>query len=87
MLAEGAAITPALSGELYQAAYILSRAARDMVVFAFDNSGTSVVYATNPLQRCFRDIFTGLKHASFTPAILGRLGKVRLGIESAPRPL
>jgi len=87
MLAEGAEISPALSGEVFQAAYILSRAARDMVVFAFDNSGTSVVYATHPVQRCFRDIFTGLKHASFTPAILGRLGKARLGVESSPRPL
>jgi Acyl-CoA dehydrogenase, N-terminal domain len=35
----------------------------------------------NPLQRCLRDIFTGLKHGQATPAILGRIGKVRLGLE------
>jgi alkylation response protein AidB-like acyl-CoA dehydrogenase len=87
MLAKGAGISPTFTGEVYQAAYILSRAARDMVTFAFDNSGTSVVYAGHPVQRCFRDIFTGLKHASFTPAILGGLGKARLGIETSPRPL
>jgi hypothetical protein len=32
-------------------------------------------------ERCLRDIFTGLKHAILTPAILGRIGKVRLGLE------
>ena len=63
-----------------QAAQILTRAARDMTVFAFDNSGTGVVLASDPLQRCLRDIFTGLKHASFTPAILTRIGKAKLGL-------
>jgi hypothetical protein len=52
-----------------------------MTVFAFDQAGTTVVHATNPLQRCLRDIFTGLKHGIVTPAILGRIGKVRLGLE------
>jgi len=52
-----------------------------MIVFAFDNAGTTVVLATNPLQRCLRDIFTGLKHAILTLAILGRIGKVRLGLD------
>ena len=52
-----------------------------MTVFAFDNVGTTVVLATHPLQRCLRDIFTGLKHAILTPTILGRIGKVRLGLD------
>jgi indole-3-acetate monooxygenase len=64
-----------------QAAQILARAARDLTVFAFDNAGTNVVLATEPLQRCLRDIFTGLKHAALTPAILARIGKVRLGLD------
>ena len=67
--------------DMMQALQTLTRAARDMTVFAFDNAGTTVVYATNPLQRCLRDIFTGLKHAVVTPAILGRIGKVRLGLD------
>ena len=54
--------------------------AREMVVFAFDYSSTSVVYARQPIQRCLRDIFTGLKHAAFTPSLLSRIGKVRLGL-------
>ena len=67
---------------LSQAAQILTRAARDMTIFAFDNAGTSVVFSDHPLQRCLRDIFAGLKHASFTPAILTRVGKARLGVEA-----
>ena len=52
-----------------------------MTVFAFDHAGTTAVFATHPLQRCLRDIFTGLKHAILTPAILGRIGNVRLGLD------
>jgi alkylation response protein AidB-like acyl-CoA dehydrogenase len=64
-----------------QANQTLARAAREVVIFAFDHASTSAVYARHPLQRCLRDIFTGLKHASFTPTLLGRIGKVRLGLD------
>ncbi len=72
---------------LSQAAQILARASRDATIFAFDNAGTDVVFSDHPLQRCLRDIFTGLKHASFTPAILTRAGKARLGVRAAPARL
>jgi alkylation response protein AidB-like acyl-CoA dehydrogenase len=72
---------PAVGLDLMQAAQTLTRAARDAAVFAFDNAGTTVVYAAHPLQRALRDLFTGLKHGQLTPAILGRIGKVRLGLE------
>jgi alkylation response protein AidB-like acyl-CoA dehydrogenase len=81
-IAERGAPGAALSAETAQAAQTLSRAAREMVIFAFDYSGTSVVMASHPLQRCLRDIFTGLKHAAFTPSILTRVGKSRLGVPS-----
>ena len=73
--------TPTVGLDLMQAAQTLTRAARDAAVFAFDNAGTTVVYANHPLQRALRDLFTGLKHGQLTPAILGRIGKVRLGLE------
>ncbi len=72
--------------EAMQANQTLARASRDMAIFAFDNASTSVVYARHPLQRCLRDIFTGMKHASFTPTLLGRVGKVRLGLEYGGPP-
>ena len=80
-IAKGRELDPDRSFDMMQALQTLARAARDMTVFAFDNAGTTVVYATNPLQRCLRDIFTGMKHGVLTPAILGRIGKVRLGLE------
>jgi alkylation response protein AidB-like acyl-CoA dehydrogenase len=80
-IAEGRGPDPAGALDMQQAAQTLTRAARDMTVFAFDNAGTTVVFSNNPLQRCLRDIFTGLKHGIMTPAILGRIGKVRLGLE------
>lgn len=73
--------TPTVGMDLMLAAQTLTRAARDATVFAFDHAGTTVVYATHPLQRALRDLFTGLKHGQLTPAILGRIGKVRLGLE------
>ena len=64
---------------LTQACQTLARASRDAVVFAFDHAGTSAVYARAPLQRCLRDIFTGLKHPAFTPAFMSLIGKHQLG--------
>jgi alkylation response protein AidB-like acyl-CoA dehydrogenase len=80
-IARGRVPGPASALDAQQAFQILARAARDMTVFAFDSAGTTVVFATNPVQRCLRDIFTGLKHGILTPAILGRIGKVRLGLD------
>jgi len=80
-IARGLVPAPASALDAQQAFQTLARAARDMTVFAFDNAGTTVVLATNPVQRCLRDIFTGLKHGILTPAILGRIGKVRLGLD------
>ena len=78
--AQGRTTTPEEAFELTQACQTLARASRDLVVFAFDYAGTSVVYARAPLQRCLRDIFTGLKHAAFTPAFLSLIGKKQLGV-------
>jgi alkylation response protein AidB-like acyl-CoA dehydrogenase len=72
---------PEVGLELMQAGQTLTRAARDTAVFAFDQGGTTVIYAASPLQRRLRDLFTGLKHGQLTPAVLGRIGKVRLGLE------
>lgn len=81
--AKGRATSSEEGLEVSQACQTLARASRDTVVFAFDYAGTSVIYARQPLQRCLRDIFTGLKHASFTPAFLSRSGRMQLGLPYA----
>jgi alkylation response protein AidB-like acyl-CoA dehydrogenase len=85
--ASGDPTTPDDDLEISQATHTLARAAREMVIFAFDHASTSVVYARAPLQRCLRDIFTGLKHYAFTPSLLGRIGKARLGLPSGMGPV
>ena len=85
--AEGRATRVQARLEVSQACQIRARASRDMVVFAFDYASTSVVYARHPLQRCLRDMFTGQKHAAFTPAYLRLFGKTQLEMPSARRPL
>ncbi len=80
--AEGRIMTPQEGLELSQACLTLAKASRDMVVFAFDHAGTSAVYMRQPLQRCLRDIFTGLKHVAFTPAFMSLVGRQQLGLSS-----
>jgi alkylation response protein AidB-like acyl-CoA dehydrogenase len=79
-IAAHGAPNPLLALDAVQAAQTLTRAARDMTVFAYDHSSTGVILSSDPMQRCLRDIFAGLKHASFTPALLTRVGKARLGL-------
>jgi Acyl-CoA dehydrogenase, C-terminal domain len=78
-IAQGRAPDPVSVLDAQQAFQTLVRAARDMTVFAFDNAGTTVVYATNPLQRCLRDIFTGLNHGILTPRSSGASAKCAWG--------
>jgi alkylation response protein AidB-like acyl-CoA dehydrogenase len=68
-----------LNTDTAQAAQMLTQAARDMAIFAFDYAGTGVIFAANPVQRCLRDIFTGLKHPHFTHSVLTGVGQARLG--------
>jgi indole-3-acetate monooxygenase len=86
LVARGEVSGPALRSELSLGAQTLSRAAKDTALFAYEHSGTSVVYTSSPIQRCFRDLLTGLKHASFSPSILGRVGRTRLGLPPLPPP-
>ena len=84
--AEGRSIGRDAGLDVIQAVQTLARAASDTVIFCFDHAPTSIVYSKHPLQRCLRDVFTGMKHASFTPTLLGRIGKVRLGMDYGARP-
>lgn len=78
------AVGPALRAQITLAFQTLARAARETALFVYEHSASSIVYASSPTQRCFRDLLTGLKHAAFTPAILARVGRVRLGLPPLP---
>jgi indole-3-acetate monooxygenase len=85
-LARGEPAGPGLRSELVLGAQTLSRVAKDTALFAYEHSGSSVVYASSPIQRCFRDLMTGLKHGTFSPSVLGRIGRARLGLPPLPFP-
>jgi len=78
-LAEGGLIDDEMGFQFTQAAHTLGRAARDVVLFCFDQAPTGGIYSHHPVQRRLRDVLAGLKHASFTPATVGRVGKARMG--------
>ena len=59
-----------------------SLAAREIAIFAFDHASVKAIFAGHPLQRCVRDLFTGLKHASFSPTHLTRAGRAIFGLEA-----
>jgi len=63
----------------------LIQAARDATVFVWDSLASHVVQGDDAVQRCLRDIFTGLKHVTFTQAALTRAGRAILGI-GTPSP-
>jgi indole-3-acetate monooxygenase len=84
-IADRGAPGTAIAMETSLASQTLTRAARDVAVFAFENAGASAIYSSHPLQRCLRDIFTGLKHVSFTPAILAQFGRQQLGLDPVRR--
>jgi alkylation response protein AidB-like acyl-CoA dehydrogenase len=62
------------------AANVLVRAAREATVFAFENAGTSAIRLDNPIQRCLRDIYAGMKHPTFSAIHLRGLGRDMLGV-------
>jgi alkylation response protein AidB-like acyl-CoA dehydrogenase len=85
-LTGGGTVSAELNLASTQATQMLIKAAREATLFAWDSLSSAIVLGDDPAQRCLRDILTGLKHVTFTPAVLARAGKAALGIGySAPR--
>lgn len=66
--------------EIHDASLTLTRASKQAVLFAYDAAPAAVVYLSHPIQRCLRDLLTGLKHAAGSPAMFSKLGRARLGV-------
>lgn len=54
--------------------------ARRVVDLLFHAAGTNAVYATSPLERCFRDIHVAIQHGASLPQHYESAGKVLLGL-------
>ncbi|MCP4906008.1 MAG: hypothetical protein GY910_13610 [bacterium] len=48
--------------------------------FAFRSLGASVLYRSDPIQRCFRDIRAGMQHIVASEVVMERVGRVELGV-------
>jgi alkylation response protein AidB-like acyl-CoA dehydrogenase len=61
---------------------VLAQAAREATVFAFDNAATGAIRLDDPLQRCLRDLFAGMKHPTFGAIHLRSLGREKMGVDA-----
>lgn len=52
------------------------------VDLAYETGGGSSVFATSPLQRCFRDVHTATQHVMVSPQVFETVGRLRLGLEA-----
>ncbi|MAG29928.1 MAG: hypothetical protein CL908_03420 [Deltaproteobacteria bacterium] len=56
------------------------RTAANAADFAFRSLGASVLYRSDPIQRCFRDIRAGMQHIVASEVVMERVGRVELGV-------
>lgn len=61
----------------------VTEVAAEVVSFAYRSGGGSALYASSPLQRCFRDIHAATQHIAATDDAYEFAGRVRLGIAEA----
>ncbi|HWN67742.1 MAG TPA: acyl-CoA dehydrogenase family protein [Haliangium sp.] len=56
--------------------------AASAVDLVYEAGGGSSIYATSPLQRCFRDVHTATQHVMVGSAAATQVGRILLGVES-----
>lgn len=76
------ALTPEVRARVRLAATHAVTSAARAVDVAYTAGGGSAVYATNPLQRCFRDIHVVTQHMMVAQPTLELAGRVLLGVET-----
>lgn len=77
----GAIAPPGRAALRLAATHATTSAARATDLMYNAGGGTSV-YATSPLQRCFRDVHAATQHAMVAPSTLELTGRLLLGLET-----
>jgi alkylation response protein AidB-like acyl-CoA dehydrogenase len=86
-LVAGDELSPAERGGIRLAATMAVQQAAQAVDLMHNAGGTTSIYESYPLERCFRDIHALTQHAMVNPATLELAGKVLLGVEPGAAPL
>ncbi len=76
------AITTADRAALRLAATHATTSAAQATDLAYDAGGGTSIYATSPLQRCFRDVHVATQHAMVAGSTLELAGRVLLGLDT-----
>lgn len=80
--ASGDGVPSELRVEMRLAACHATTSAARAVDLAYAAAGGSSIYASSPLQRCFRDVHVATQHIMVGPAIQELCGKVLAGIDA-----
>ncbi|HEU0029166.1 MAG TPA: acyl-CoA dehydrogenase family protein [Kofleriaceae bacterium] len=81
-IASGAPASLSIRARLRLAACHATTEAAAAVDLAYETGGGTSIYATSPLQRCFRDVHVATQHIMVSPTAATLAGRVLLGLES-----
>lgn len=74
----GSAPPPSLQAETRGAASYVTEVAQRVTTAAFQSAGGGALFDTNPLQRCFRDVYAAGQHFMMSPSSMRALGQFKL---------
>jgi 3-hydroxy-9,10-secoandrosta-1,3,5(10)-triene-9,17-dione monooxygenase len=70
---------PTRQAEARAAATYITEVAQRVTAVAFQSAGGGALFDTNPLQRCFRDIYAAGQHFLVSQSSYRALGQFKLG--------
>ena len=76
--ATGSVPPPAMQAEVRTAASYVTEVAQRVTTVAFQSMGGGALYDTNPLQRCFRDVYAAGQHLTMSQSSFRALGQFKL---------
>ena len=76
--ATGSVPPPAMQAEVRAAASYVTEVAQRVTTVAFQSVGGDALFDTNPLQRCFRDVYAAGQHFMMSQSSFRALGQFKL---------
>jgi alkylation response protein AidB-like acyl-CoA dehydrogenase len=76
--AAGSVPPPAMQAEVRAAACYVTEVAQRVTTVAFQAMGGGALFDTNPLQRCFRDVYAAGQHFMMSQSSFRALGQFKL---------